>query len=357
MRRSDDPRVILFLSELAQPSLPHSSWETIRKLHSDSIDRGRLPAVTSPLARPATIRHLLRHAETLSLHEPARAAILGELATMIVRRVRLRSRARRTSLLRLEADAWRELAEIMNRCSNFPRARRAALRAKALYRRLDAAPRQDEARLDLTLGQILFQQGDQSLGLMIVEHAGVRLRTNWKNRLASAKARAIYGGLLIRARDFARAMPHFHESLIEGGDLLDDFTVAANLFNHAICAVKLQKPEGAESLARARREFEHLGSRVSVVYCDQLAAVMLHDAGKVRKAVSELYKVRRAFQALSLPRCAARVTVNIVEWLIEQRRFSEARLAAKGARKQLVDGGLLAEAAKLDELLGRCPAL
>jgi tetratricopeptide (TPR) repeat protein len=277
---------------------------------------------------------------------------------MLTRRARVRLYRTRPDWLRLEADAWRELAEVWKRCNHLMRARRAALRAKALYRRPELAPLKDEARLDLTLGQIVFQQNQHEQGLAIVQRAGERLRDDWHDPLAFAKALAIYGTLLMRIREYERALPYFHESIKAGGSVLDDdeFTVAANLFNHAFCAIETGDPSGPENLALAREKFEALGLVDPLLRCDALGAVLLRRQGRVSEAISELYKVRSAFAALGLPNTASRWTVTIVEWLMEQQRFSEAVHAAEGEKQHLLDAGLYDDATRLDELLGKCTA-
>jgi tetratricopeptide (TPR) repeat protein len=352
MHRTDDWRVAAFLDELAQPSLSPYAWKRVARLHREQLHARQAPALPFPLVQPEPLRNLLRHARQLASGVPSRAAVVGELAMMIARRTRVGGSGS-AEWLRLEAEAWSELAYIHTRCSHLRRARGAALRAKALYRRKPLAPTRDEARIDVILGSIIFQQNDHERGLALVERAAETLRSEWHDAAAFARAKAMYGTLLIRTDAFERAMPCFHESLVAGRDLLDDVTIASNLYNHAVCALKLGRPGGRESLARAREKFAELDLAIGVLHCDVQNAIVLHDEGRVSEAISEMYKLRTASSTLSLPQFAARLTVTIVRWLKEQRRDSEARHAARGWRRHLVHGGLVAEVAQLDELLGR----
>jgi tetratricopeptide (TPR) repeat protein len=355
MRDDDDPRVSAFLDELAQPTLSRRVYSALAKNHRRLTLDPSFPAFRSPLARPKPLREVLRHARRLAIDRPSDAAVIGELAVMIARRARIR--AKRTSeWLRLEADACRELADILLRCSHLRRARHAALRAKALYRRPHLAPTRDECRVDLTHGQIVFQQGDRETGLAIIEDAGERLRRDWGDPVACAKAKSIYGTLLLRIDAYERAMPYFRESLIAGGERLDEYAIASNLLDTAICALKLGKLVGWENLAAAQAKFEQLGASDAVWHCEALRVEILHDEGKVSEAISELYKLRDKALQEGLPKVAAQLTVNIMEWLVEQQRSSEAMHAARGQRRQLVDGGLLPELAKFDKLLAECGA-
>jgi hypothetical protein len=164
------------------------------------------------------------------------------------------------------------------------------------------------------------------------------------------------GTLLLRIDAYERAMPYFRESLIAGGERLDEYAIASNLLDTAICALKLGKPVGWENLAAAHAKFEQLGASDAVWHCEALKVEILHDEGKVSEAISEMYKLRDKALQEGLPKVAAQLTVNIMEWLVEQQRSSEAMHAARGQRRQLVDGGLLPELAKFDKLLAECGA-
>jgi hypothetical protein len=116
MRDDDDPRVSAFLDELAQPTLSRRVYSSLAKNHRRLTLDPSFPPFRSPLARPKPLREVLRHARRLAIDRPSDAAVIGELAVMIARRARIR--AKRTSeWLRLEADACRELADILLRCA------------------------------------------------------------------------------------------------------------------------------------------------------------------------------------------------------------------------------------------------
>jgi hypothetical protein len=354
MRDDDDSRASAFLDELAQPTLSPRMYRFLAKNHRRLTLDSSFP-VPSLLAGPKALRDLMRHARRLATARPADAAVLGELVVVIARRARIRAH-RTMEWLRIEADACRELADIFLRCSHLRRARHAALRAKALYRRPHLAPARDECRVDLTHGQIVFQQGDRETGLAIIEDAGERLRSEWRDPLAYAKAKSIYGTLLIRIDAFERAMPCFRESLIGGGERLEEFTIASNLLSTAICAFKLGKPGAWENFIAAHAKFEQLGCEDALWHCKTVAAENLHDEGKVSEGVSEMYKVREMVLQQGLPKVAAQVTVDIMERLAGQNRTSEALHAAQGYRAHLVDGGLRPELARYDKLIAQCAA-
>lgn len=358
--RNDDERIKSFLKELARPDLTARCRREVTAMYEASAGDPKPSGgyAAAVIARPSAIRDLIRHARKEAINRPGDAAVIGEVAVRLAHDARTRRGCHRAepARIRLEADARRELADILKRCNQVKKARTQALRARTLYAHPKLAPHRDQARLDLTLGQILFDLGERERGVAIINDAAVQLRDRWRDTLGYSKAMTIIGALFMRADDYVAALPYFHEAMLAGSHLADDFTIASNVYNNASCRVELGLPDAAAALEKAREMFASLGLREPLLRCDALAAVLLYRQGRVKEAISELYKALHGFEALDVPNTSARLKVRLAEWLIEQKRFTEIPLAVKGVRKRLLTAGLSTDAARLDALLGTVTA-
>lgn len=336
--------------ELRRKSLSKRGFQLVAGLLPRFRADFSLPARTSLFADEEILRRLLFHAAGAAHRNAQEGAVLAEVAVISAARCRRRNLPE-MRWMRLEADARFEFAEMLLRSGNAARTRVQALRARALYHRPSVRRllTNELARLDLTLGQAVYAEGDREAGARILARGGDYYR-EVGNVAKFTQARIIFAAVLMRDSQYGDALAVLEEAM-PGATEVDDLTLGMILHNICVCRAELGLPVSEQALQAARAKFDQHRLHTEVLRCDALRAIVLRRSDRRKEAVSAMYKVRNGFRSLGLPIVGARQSMEIVRWLVEDGEYAEAVELAEGEREQLIAGHLMAEASALDELV------
>jgi len=261
-----------------------------------------------PLDR-ATTRRLITLAHDALSRDPNRAVWISRLAI----------RAADTPID--EGDAWREYAAALLEVGEYEDARAAVGRARTVYRAAGDVEH-NEAVLGAVEGRILHELGDSVRGLRrIDDSARTLLRLNDKKTYV--RVRSVYAAILFHLGRYREAAD-MYDAMADDYDT-ETLAHAVNIIGR--CAVKLGDIERAEQCFETALEmFDHLGLRAEMPRVRRGIADVLVVHGRIHEAISELYKARAEFLAMTLPVLAAFVALDIVELLLLVGRASEIEL-------------------------------
>lgn len=302
---------------------------------------GTLPA--SPLFNPRVIRSLLKHARGTMMRVTLHGLSLARLATLLVPHISTGTPYHARRAVILEGEAYRLYASGLMRCGRNREALVAAERARHLFEIpiVSRVTRRYVHVLDLTFGQIVFHLGETERGLEIISRAADNLHVIYGDVRRFLMARQIYGSLLMylhRWDDAAAVFDEVLEIVIESKNL--DLR-AATVFNISVCGKRLGEEHADQCGEKALKLLKETGLSADVPRAEWLRVIELRHEGKGNEAISEMYKIRQVYIDGGLElQGDAEVTPAIVEELVQQGRFDEARFIGKRALKKLADAGL-----------------
>lgn len=257
----------------------------------------------------ATTRRLIALAHDALSRDPNRAVWISRLA--------IRAAAAPID----EGDAWREYAAALLEVGEYEDAHAAVEPARTVYRAAGGAEH-NEAVLGAIEGRILHELGDSLRGLRrIDDSARTLLRLNDKKTYV--RVRSIYAMVLFNLCRYSEAAETYAE-MVNDYDT-ETLAYAVNMIGR--CAVKLGDVSRAQQCFETALDmFEQLGLHAEMPRVRKGIAEILLVQGRIHEAISELYKARAEFLAMSLPVMAALVALDIVELLLYVGRTSEIEL-------------------------------
>jgi len=268
-------------------------------------------------AGSATTRRLIALAHDALSRDPNRAVWIARLAIRV---------AREGDALVDEGDAWREYAAALLEVGDYEDAHVAVERARMVYQLIRGAEH-NEAVLWAVEGRILHELGDSIRALQRID-ASARTLLRLNDKKTYVRVRSIYAMVLFNLCRYREAADMYAEMVND----FDTETLAHAVNMIGRCAVKLDDVERAQQCFETALEmFEQLGLRAEIPRVRKGIADVLVVQGRVHEAISELYKTRAEFLAMSLPVMAALVTLDIVELLLDVGRTSEIALLCDDA--------------------------
>lgn len=218
-------------------------------------------------------------------------------------------------------DAWREYAAALLEVGDYEEARTAVSHARDAYRAAGGAAH-NEAVLDAVEGRILHELGDSLRALRRID-ASARKLLRLKDKKTYVRVRSLYAMVLFNLCRYREAADTYAEMVND----YDTETLAHAVNMIGRCAVKLGEIERArQCFDTALEMFEELGLRTELPRVRKGIADILLAQGRTHEAISELYKARAEFLAMSLPVVAALVALDIVDLLLRVGRTSEIEL-------------------------------
>jgi len=265
----------------------------------------------------ATTRRLIALAHDALSRDPNRAVWISRLAIRM---------AREGEALIDEGDAWREYAAALLEVGDYEAAYIAVVRARMVYQLTNGAEH-NQAVLWAVEGRILHELGDSIRALQRID-ASARTLLRLNDKKTYVRVRSIYAMVLFNLCRYREAADMYAKMVND----FDTETLAHAVNMIGRCAVKLDDVERAQQCFETALEmFEQLGLHAEIPRVRKGIADILLVQGRTHEAISELYKSRAEFLAMSLPVMAALVTLDIVELLIEVGRTSEIALLCDDA--------------------------
>jgi tetratricopeptide (TPR) repeat protein len=260
----------------------------------------------------ATTRRLIALAHDALSRDPNRAVWISRLAIRV---------AREGEALLDEGDAWREYAAALLEVGDYEDAHVAVERARMVYQLISGAEH-NQAVLWAVEGRILHELGDSIRALQRID-ASARTLLRLKDKKTYVRVRSIYAMVLFNLCRYREAADMYAEMVND----YDTETLAHAVNMIGRCAVKLDDVERAQQCFETALEmFEQLGLHAEIPRVRKGIADILLVQGRIHEAISELYKVRAEFLAMSLPVMAALVALDIADLLLDAGRTSEIAL-------------------------------
>jgi tetratricopeptide (TPR) repeat protein len=211
----------------------------------------------------------------------------------------------------LRGLARKEHANACEKTGDLHAALRFAEAAVEVYHRETGALLFDETRAKLVVCKVLREMGETDRAMQLA-HECAQTFDEFGNLTYTNMARMFEAGVLFTCRRFHEALAIFQDVMAKAEAEGDIPTVARCLQCAAECARELGDLDAARDLyPRALGHFETL-NLPSDANCTRWAlALTLATIGKVRIAVSELYKVRAVFLSLGMNSHAACAAMDI----------------------------------------------
>jgi tetratricopeptide (TPR) repeat protein len=216
----------------------------------------------------------------------------------------------------LRGLAWKEHANACEIVGNLRDALSAAERAVAIYDELPALLF-DQTRARLVACKVLREMGETAKAMELARECAA-IFLDFGDLTATNMARMFEGGVLFSTKQFAEALVIFTEVMAQAEADGDRVTVARCLHCAAECARELGKLDAARDLyPRALAHFEELNIRDDANSVRWGYALCLAAEGKVRFAISELFKVCGIFLSLGMNGQAASAALDIVRLQVD----------------------------------------
>jgi hypothetical protein len=299
------------------------------------------------------VERLLRRSGWLYARDGRAARKMARLATWAARGARQRPGADIGLALLLEARSYARRADLSWRHGKLRRAADEAQYARKLF----ADPRVAQhvtdhgARLAMTEAWIVIHQDDAAEALRIGDGAAAFFRDVARDMEGYVKALGTLASIRIVMDDFRGATRHIVEAVDIGKTCADNATYGTLVHNASICAAKTGDPEAAACFAEGCAILERNGALEHLRVARLLPAELHRMDGRPDDALAIYHATRGEYLEQGEHENAARVSVSIVEILIEQRRYSEAGLLGRGALPLLTAAGWQRDARRLRELL------
>jgi tetratricopeptide (TPR) repeat protein len=218
----------------------------------------------------------------------------------------------------LRGLARKEHANACEKTGDLHNALHFAEAAVEVYHRETGALLFDETRAKLVVCKVLREMGETDRAMQLARECAQTF-ADFGNLTYRNMARMFEAGVLFTCRRFHEALSIFQDVMATAEAEADIPTVARCLQCAAECARELGDLDGARDLyPRALGHFEAL-NLPSDANCTRWAlALTLAAIGKVRLAVSELYKVRAVFLGLGMNSHAACAAMDIARIRFER---------------------------------------
>jgi tetratricopeptide (TPR) repeat protein len=337
---------------LREAELSPSTFAAIDVLVDELSGRsGKRP--DSALFGVKTLERLFGHTERLISREAPKALPLARLGVLIAPRTKGRTPEESAKLRLLEGDAHRWLATTLLHLGRCQEAWQAALAAKSLYRLPIVAPmvNDQEARLDLAYGQILFQLGQVQTGLDMISGAARHLLVVCGNKSRFIRGQTIYAGMLIYQDNYEEALTVLDEAGAIATEINDTEMSVYILANACVCLESLGRPGADVCHERSLEMLEQRGMNSEIPRTGYVRVAHLKRIGRIDEAISELYKIRTALGQPGMEVVAAQVTALIVADLVSVGRLSEAAFIGYEAIEILSAAGSTRDATNIRNLL------
>jgi tetratricopeptide (TPR) repeat protein len=310
--------------------------ETAEELVQRLAECAAWPAMTLD---SATTRRLIGLAHDALSRDPNRAVWISRLAIRA---------AREGETLIDEGDAWREYAAALLEVGDYEDAHVAVERARMVYQLISGAEH-NEAVLWAVEGRVLHELGDSIRALQRID-ASARTLLRLNDKKTYVRVRSIYAVVLFALCRYREAADMYAEMVND----CDAETLAHVVLMIGRCAVKLGEIERAQQcFETALQMFDELGLRPEIPRVRKGIADILLVQGRTHEAISELYKARAEFLAMSLPVMAALVALDIVELLIGIGRTSEIALLCDDAMPRIIANAFAALRELADRATGQ----
>jgi tetratricopeptide (TPR) repeat protein len=320
-----------------------------------NLSTHRFVAAYAPLFEADVVKRLQEITPGWITRHAPRGLLLARLGVLINPRTPGATREERAERRFREAESYRLLLAALVANRLITEAKAAARRARALYR-LPAVARRvkhESVLVDLNIAWIAFYQDEIDLALRIIARVCDALLERFRDYQRYAIVSNHHASMLVHLGRYEEALQLLIDAWNACGASGNAVLRASFLHNMSYCQEKLGGANPPETLETVQTMLQQLEMESQIPRTGYLKVEQLRKEGRFHEMVSELYMMRAEFLARGESYVAAATVRAIVDELVPLERLSEAAFIGNPAIEVLESVGMIHEARRIREHLGR----